>query len=75
MSCTDGVAVRPDGVGSPNLSALGLHGVTRIAISPKGDRIAFRHPSNHVQKKTAETAKIAELDISSACLASSAVPS
>ena len=24
-----------------DLAALGLHGVTRIAISPKGDRIAF----------------------------------
>jgi hypothetical protein len=24
-----------------DLGALGLHGVTRIAISPKGDRVAF----------------------------------
>ena len=24
-----------------DLGALGLHGVTRIAVSPKGDRIAF----------------------------------
>ena len=24
-----------------DLAALGLHGVSRIAISPKGDRIAF----------------------------------
>jgi hypothetical protein len=24
-----------------DLSALGMHGVTRMAVSPKGDRIAF----------------------------------
>ena len=32
---------RPPGGALADLAALGLHGVTRIAISPKGDRIAF----------------------------------